>query len=142
MSIRGPVTPAPGTAAHLARGRGLARLWLGVVGPPAIWALRIAAAYILVPYACRWDERWLMHLPSVVGVFATALIAIDAWRLWRRSGAGASTEVDGVLARSRFLAIFSVMNSVFWIIVMLAEELASIYIHPCVTSGHPLRWLM
>lgn len=129
------------TADYLARGRGHARLWVGVIGPPAVWAMRIGAAYILVPYACWADQRWLVHLPTVVGVVATTAITLDAWRLWRRAGGGASAELGDVLARSRFMAAFGIMNGTFWILVMLAEELASIYIDPCLTSGHPLRWL-
>ncbi len=116
-------------------------MFLGIIGPPAIWALRIGAAYVLVPYACWTEQRWLVHLPSVIGILAVAAITVDAWRLWRRTGAPASTELDGVLARSRFMALFGVMNGVFWILVMAAEELASIYIDPCLTAGHPLRWL-
>lgn len=135
-------TDAHSAAAQLARGGGLARLFTGIIGPPAIWAARIAAAYILVPYACRTEQQWLMHLPTVIGVLLAALITMDAWYLRRRAGGGASTETDGVLARSRFMALFGIMNGIFWILVMLAEEFATLYIDPCLTFGHPLRWLL
>ncbi len=129
------------TSAQLARGMGLAQLFLGIVGPPAVWALRIGAAYILVPYACWSEQRWLVHLPSVIAILAVAAITFHAWRLWRRAGGPASTELDGVLARSRFMTLFGMMNGAFWILVMAAEELASLFIDPCLTAGHPLRWL-
>ncbi len=141
MVARASAPASAGTAEYLARGWGHTRLWVGIVGPPAIWAARIAAAYVLVPYACWAGQRWLMHLPTIVAVFIAGAMTIDAWRLWRRAGSHASSELGDVLARSRFMAAFGIMNGIFWIMVMLAEELASLYIGPCLTSGHPMRWL-
>ena len=113
-------------------------LWFGILGPPIIWAARIAANYILVPYACWWEMIWILHLTTLAGVLGTAIAGWVAWRHWRSSGRGTEVELGGPAIRARFMALVGVLSSGFFFLVIVAEGLANVFVHPCQTAGVPL----
>lgn len=129
------------TNAAAPAGRGLFPLWFGILGPPVIWAVRIAANYILVPYACWWEWIWILHLTTLVGLLGAAAAGGVAWRHWRRSGSGTGVEFGGALTRSRFMALVGILSSGFFCLVIVAEGLANAFVHPCQTAGVPIPWL-
>lgn len=115
-------------------------LWIGILGPPVIWAVRIAASYVLVPYACRWDTVVPLHGATAAALLATALIGWVSWDRWRRTGKSTQVELGGPTTRARFMAISGMLSSGFFFLVMVAEGLANFFLDPCQTGGAPLAW--
>ena len=113
-------------------------LWFGLLGPPVIWAVRIGASYILVPYACWWDMVLLLHGVTAAALLATAFAGWVAWTRWRRVGKGMQLELGGPTTRTRFMALSGVISSAFFFLVMVAEGLANFFVDPCQTGGAPL----
>lgn len=116
------------------RGRPLALLF-GMLGPPVIWAARFMVSYTLVPVACRSGSTVLLHLVTGVALAATAAAGLVAWRRWRQVGGGTQLDLDGAAARTRFMAITGMLSSALFIIVTVAEWLASVMVHPCQSGG-------
>lgn len=118
--------------------RGLVPLFFGILGPPVIWAARIATSYVLVPYACAWGMTVMLHLVTLVAVLAAAVAGAVAWRQWRESGKGTEIDLRGTTTRTRFMALFGILSSAFFILVMAAEGLANFFLDPCQTAGAPI----
>lgn len=119
-------------------GSGLARLWIGILAPPSIWAARLATSYALVPYACWWGWLPVLHLVTVVSLLTAGLVGVMAWRVWRSVGNGSEFEVGGWRTRTRFMAMVGMLSSAFFLMVIGAEGLANVFIDPCQTAGAPL----
>lgn len=119
-------------------GGGLFPLWFGILGPPVIWAVRIAANYILVPYACWWGWVPLLHAITLAASLGTAAAGWVAWRRWRKTGRGTEVELGGSATRTRFMALTGMLSSGFFLLVIVAEGLANVFVDPCQTAGVPI----
>lgn len=117
---------------------GLLPLFFGILGPPVIWAMRIATSYVLVPYACAWGMTVMLHLVTLVALVASAVAGAVAWRQWRATGKGTEVDLGGTTTRTRFLALFGILSSALFILVMMAEGLANFFLDPCQTAGAPI----
>lgn len=113
---------APGSSDHDVS---LGRLWLVTLGPPVIWGVRFAVVYVLVPYACRADAIALLH---VITLIALAAVAGLGWMAWSSRG-GARGE------RARFMALFGILSSGLFLVVIAAEGLANVMVDPCLAPG-------
>src|SRR5690349_13035585 len=81
-----PTSPAAATGPAPKEHQTLS-LWLGLLGPAALWAAALQTSYCLVPYAQRHPGRlWLMHLASAVFLLLTILCGIFCWLEWGRVG--------------------------------------------------------
>jgi hypothetical protein len=118
--------------------RELIALWFGILGPPIIWATRIAVSYVLVPYACWWDWIAVLHLVTLAALAATAFAGWVAWGRWRAVGKGFEVDLGGTDTRSRFMAIAGMLSTGVFLLVIAAEGLANVIIHPCQTAGGPV----
>lgn len=119
-------------------GRGLPTLLLGVLGPPIIWAIRIGASYVLVPYACALRIPLMLHLVTLAALLATVGTGWMASKRWRAAPARVEGSPGGEPSRDRFLGLFGVLSSAFFFLVMVAEGLANVYLDPCQTAGAPI----
>lgn len=103
----------------------LGRLWLVALGPPVIWAIRFAIVYVLVPYACREDAVALLHVLTLISL---ATVTVLGWVAWN-SRAAAGRE------RARFMALFGILSSGLFLLVIAAEGLANVMVDPCAAAG-------
>lgn len=117
---------------------GLLPLFIGILGPPVIWAVRFAVNYVLVPYVCWWGRIGVLHLVTLAALAATALTGWVAWKGWQEAGKGTQVELGGTTTRTRFMALFGMLSSGFFFLVMVAEGLANLFVHPCQTAGAPI----
>lgn len=133
------MTPASPRMSSAATGNtDLVRLWIGVLGPPSIWATRIATSYLLVPYACWWGWLPVLHLVTAIALLGTGAVGVMAWRAWRTVGGGGEVEIGDEATRTRFMAIVGMSSSALFLLVIVAEGLANLFIDPCQTAGAPL----
>ncbi len=103
-------------------------LWYGVLGAPVVWLARISAASALVPYACATGRAWTIHVTTLVALALSGAAGAIAWRGWRRwerdDGARLGT-------RSHLVAVSGVLLSGVFVIVIVLEGLAALYMDPC-----------
>ncbi len=106
-------------------------LWVGVLAPPLAWLFMLQANYSVVTTNCQIVRPvllWVLILASLVllGVGAWA-----AWRSWRAlRGEPASLESQGV-GRARFMALFGLMESALFALIILATSISTFILDPC-----------
>jgi hypothetical protein len=115
--------------------RGILVLWLGILGPPTIWLVRIMLSYILIPYACASAWILALHLVTFVTLGLTAFTGWISWRSWQRTGRVREAVEAGPLPRSRFLAILGLLSAAFFFFVIAAEGTLNFLVDPCITGG-------
>ena len=111
----------------------LAALWIGVLGPPAVWGLQMQINYGLVPRLCSTHANWLMHLCSVVGLLLAAIATAFAWRQFtrlRHEEPGARG--DQWAAWPRFMAVLGLMVGLMFCLLIVAQAIPGFLINPCV----------
>jgi hypothetical protein len=96
-----------------------------------MWACQLQIGYALVPWICGHGRHFLLHLVTIV----FTLLALAGFYLCYRDYAAvsASPAAEDQLGpgRAKFLAILGMMTSAFFTLVIIAQGLASFFIHPC-----------
>jgi hypothetical protein len=116
---------------HLRTPRGIAMLYVAVLGPPIVWALGLNAQYGLVRVACATESNLPMHAVSVVTLLLALGCGLVAWRAWGEAGRQWPGEGGGTLPRSRFMAVMGLFSSALFSLAILAQWVASFVLHPC-----------
>lgn len=107
-------------------------LWVGLLLAPVAWGAQQGALYTMVPWACATGHAVVLHAVSAAAVVVAAAGALIAWRSWAHAGREESDDDrGGARARSRFLAVLGIVASVFFIVVIIAQAIASFVLHPC-----------
>jgi hypothetical protein len=122
----------PHEGPSIAKGRAWA-LWIGVLGPPAVWGLQMQINYALVPRLCRTDAYWLTHLCSGAALVLAAVATLLAWREFRRlRDEEPGARGDQWAAWPRFMAVLGLMTGTLFCLLIVAQALPSFFINPCV----------
>lgn len=111
-----------------------AGLWLVLLGPPIVWAVRFGAAYALVPYACRADAMVLLHGLTLLALAIVALLGLLAWRYHVSARAAAPARALAVRS-ARFISLFGLLGSLLFALVIVAEAIGNVMIDPCTGWG-------
>lgn len=122
------------TRATRARDVSQVGLWVVLLGPPVIWAVRFGVAYVLAPHACRADALVLLHALTVVALAAVAAVGVLAWRYLRLAGQAEAVPPE-VTQRTRFIALVGLLGSLLFTVVIVAEGSGSVMIDPCTAWG-------
>lgn len=106
-------------------------LWAGVLAPPLAWLLVLQASYSLVTTDCQRARPLLLQGLMIAALALLGAGTLAAWRSWRAlRGEPASLESDGP-GRARFMALFGLVESAFFTLVILATFLATFILEPC-----------
>ena len=121
------------TKAHagIASDEGIFAQWVGVLAAPLAWAAQMQALYTMVPWACQTGHRAALVAVSLAALAAALGGALVARRNWGRVGRGEPGEEGGARGRSRFLAVAGLVTSAFFFLVIFAQGLATLILHPC-----------
>lgn len=122
--------------------KGLALLWFGVLGGAAAWAIRLTFSYAIVAIGCDFGLTGpaafgltMLDMAALTVTAITALVSAVAtfvsWRIWRRTRRGAWEHSGGPVGRSGYLAIFGVLMSGLFVIVILMEGSAVLFLDIC-----------
>ena len=114
-----------------ARSPGGWRLWLGMLLPPAAWAVQLQTVYLTSDYGCRSGVFLPNHLVSVFAVLASIAGGAIAWGCWLEAGKGWRAEDAGALSRSRFMAIIGMLESGLFTLLIFAQWLPTLLGVPC-----------
>jgi hypothetical protein len=113
------------------RPRGILSLWFGVLGGPLAALICLEVAYAAVPWACRARVVLPLHLAPLLTALLALAAGFVARRDWRATEPEWPDDAEGVLARSRFLAVLGMGLSVFSLLLITAHWLAIFIFDPC-----------
>jgi hypothetical protein len=102
-------------------------LWLGILGPPLLWLTQFEIIYSLVLPVCVANSRIVLALISLafgVGIIGCGLVG------WNGRAPVAASPPRIKFAR-HFMAGLSLMSMVMFLIVVIAQTLATAMHSPC-----------
>jgi hypothetical protein len=102
-------------------------LWLGVLGPPALWLLQFEIIYALVLPVCLNGRGAILLVVSVL--FAVAIIAcgIIGWN----HRVAAPDFPARIKAARLFMGVLSLMSMCMFLLVIIAQAVATAMHSPC-----------
>ena len=123
-AVTRPTAPPTGRPASPA-------LWFALVAPSAAFFGNLNASYFLSHWACGSRQIWVLHLLSA-GTLAVAVAGgVVAWIQFARAGRRWPGEAADPGTRSRFLEVIALMGSGFFSLIILAQWLGLLMLHPC-----------
>jgi hypothetical protein len=122
-----PVAEAPDATGYRPAGW----LWLSVSVflSSFAWAAHLGLRYLVIPEVCALDAVWILHAISVVCFTTAGAGLFSAWRLRRH--ADPHRLADRYARRDAYLGWIGVAKAVFFAMVILAEVVPALFIHPC-----------
>jgi hypothetical protein len=114
----------------LDKGRSL-RLWIGMLVPPAAWAVQLQSLYLTSEFGCRSSDFTWNHVVVVAALIVSVLAGFIAWREWSQSGGSDEDEDGDRMSRRRFMALLGVLTSALFSITILAQWLPTLMGVPC-----------
>jgi hypothetical protein len=112
-------------------GTRMGTLWAGVLLGPLASLLALETGYVLAQRACATGRMTPVHLSFLVWLLVAAASGLLGWWEWRRWDARLGTEEGGREARSRFLALLGLLSGGLFSLVIVAQWMANLFLHPC-----------
>jgi uncharacterized membrane protein YjdF len=111
---------------------GIFAQWAGLLVAPLAWAAQQQSLYTMVAWACQTGHFFALHLVTFAAMAVAAAGALVAWRTGSRAG-GEESDDDrgGAVARTRFLSMLGLAESLFFVLVIAAQGIAAFVLHPC-----------
>jgi hypothetical protein len=111
-------------------GSGLAQ-WAMLLTPIIAAYSQQQLSYAMVTWACSRSLVVLVHLPTLLAIGACAIAAVAAWRTFVASGAREAGDERSADARARFMSACALTVSGFAGLLILAQWLPTLFVHPC-----------
>lgn len=105
--------------------------WVSVLGGPIATLLNLQVNYTMVQWACTSGNAWTLHVVHLITLLMAIGAAALGRSLWTRTGGEWPDAGGGSASRSRFLAAFGALSSVFFALVIIAMWVAVMVIGPC-----------
>ena len=109
-------------------------LWAGVLTGPIVWLTMLEVNYVLTYVACETGHKWFMHVTVLV---ALSLVATAGYLSWLY-GPPDDPEIDTrpvtretAEQRARWMALYGVGSSIWFMIVILANEIPILVLRAC-----------
>ena len=106
-------------------------LWTGVLLAALAVMGIIEAGYALAPLVCQDWPRSMSHLVTGLMLLLAVASGLLANRNWSAGGRVWPVDSGTPLERSRFLGALGVLFSALCILLILAQWLAVVMLHPC-----------
>jgi hypothetical protein len=113
------------------RPRGVFSLAFGLLAGPLMVLICEEVAYMSVPWACRTRATLPLHIVPAVTALITIIAGLIAWRDWHAAEPDWPDDAEGVLSRTRFIAVMGVAASLFSLLVIVGQWLAIFVLDPC-----------
>ena len=112
------------------RGSGVAQ-WILLLTPLAAALGQQQLAYMLLARACARSSRIEVDLVALVAAGVTVGVAALAWRALTRAGMRTLRDERSSDARARFMSTLTLILAAFSLLLIAAQWMPSLYIHPC-----------
>ena len=112
----------------------LAVLWAGALTGPLVWLAMLEVNYLLTYVACESGHKWFMHLTVLVAVAVVATAGYLSWRYGPPADPGVDTPPvtrETAEQRARWMALYGIASSVWFIIVIVANEIPILVLRAC-----------
>jgi hypothetical protein len=106
-------------------------LWFGFLGGAIAWLLHLFIGYLLVGYACHFGLTFLIHIVSVVLLGVSLLSGWVSYRSWQDLGRSTEDEGEGVIGRSRWMALSGMVAGGWFAVVIVAQWIPVFMLPPC-----------
>ena len=107
------------------------RLWFGLLGSPAIWAIQFQTVYLTSEWGCYAMEFKWIHMVSVIALVISLVAFWVAFSEWRLAGGGTADEDSDHVTRRRFMAILGMLTGVLFTALIFATWLPTLSGVPC-----------
>ena len=98
---------------------------------PTAWFFSLLVSYMLVPHVCVSGAPHLLPLLLLCALVLVASAGGVSWRAWKAAGHEWPDEAGGVMPRSRFLAVLSMLSCSLFFLVILAQGIPTLLLSPC-----------
>jgi hypothetical protein len=115
----------------IARPRSDLRLWIGMLLPPAAWAVHLQSIYLTSELGCNTADLFWNHVVTGVCFVFAVIGTVAAAQAWRSLGEVAADGSASPQVRKKFMAIIGVLGGAFFAMVILAQWLPSLLGVPC-----------
>jgi hypothetical protein len=122
---------APDAKRYFTQRRGLLALWAGLLLPPFAWFLNLQLSYMLVLWACATGRQFILYVVTLAMLVLAISGGAIAWHTWQRVGRDSAGEAEGVVARSRFMAVGGWLSSVMFSLAIVAQGIPSFILSAC-----------
>jgi hypothetical protein len=106
-------------------------LWAGILLAPFAWATQLLVNYSITPSICVNEQKWLLHLVSLIAALIALGGAFIARRAWTRLTSGSTLEGEARESGRRFMALGGIVLSLFFVLVIFALDLPNWWLDPC-----------
>jgi len=107
--------------------------WITTIFPPAVWAVQMQLNYWLVRGACASGSKGPLGLATAISAIVVVVEGLFCWVAWRRLKEVWATNSNHEDSRERFLALLGLLVAAMFVLVIVAQGLATIFIAPCQT---------
>jgi len=103
---------------------------IGVVIGPLAWAADLLISYSLVYHACSTGHEYILHVVSAICFVVVIAGAVMSWVQFQQFRDG-SDDGGSPFDRSHFLALFGLLSSIGFAIVIIASAVPRWIFSPC-----------
>jgi hypothetical protein len=103
-------------------------LWAGILAGPFAFALNLQSNYMLVDFACETGARSILHVVPAVSLLLVAGGALLAWVSYRELTIVGPTDA---IVNGQFLALFGLLSNGLFVLLLAAQWIPTLLLHPC-----------
>jgi len=107
------------------------RLWIGLLGPPAVWAIQFQSIYLGSEWACYAMDHTVNHVVSGSALVLSLLGICVAYSEWKAAGGRAEVDSSEPRTRRRFMAILGLLMGSLSTALIFATWLPTLAGVPC-----------
>jgi hypothetical protein len=112
----------------------IAVLWAGILTGPLVWFTLLEVNYVLTYVACDTGEKWFMHLAVLIALVLVGASGYFSWVYGPPDDPELNTPPvtrETAEQRARWMALYAVASSAWFIIVILANEIPILVLPAC-----------
>jgi hypothetical protein len=107
-------------------------LWFSAMAGPLAWIIHNVGRYAWATTVCFEGQTLILHAITVGTGLISLIAAVAGWLAWRRLRRERERVADQARwNRAHFMAIYGLMSSIFFLMVIIAEAIPSFFIDPC-----------
>lgn len=102
-------------------------LWVGLLGPPALWLVQFQVIYALVLPVCVSHHKFVLIIVAILFAAAIAACGIIGWN----HRLPVSDFPTRIRPTRLFMGVLSLMSMCMFLLVVIAQSIATVMHSPC-----------